>query len=76
MAPYIPSSGAWQPGRASWTSACRQGAGGPLPVIASRTGCLLDALSHANVLLGFSPATGGDTLFRDPVMAQSLTCRA
>jgi len=34
--------------------------GGPLPITASRMGCLLDALAHAYDVLGFGQAAGGD----------------
>jgi hypothetical protein len=40
-------------------------AGGPLPITASRMGCLLDALSRAYDALGFGQAAGGDEVFRD-----------
>ncbi len=46
--------------------------GGPLPITASRMGCLLDALSHAYDVLGFSLATGGDAVFRDLVVARII----
>ena len=35
-------------------------AGGPLPISASRMGCLLDALEHAHRVLGFDQAADGD----------------
>ena len=38
--------------------------GGPLPITASRMGCLLDALEHAYRVLGFDRAAGGDEVFR------------
>jgi hypothetical protein len=34
--------------------------GGPLPITASRMGCLLDAMEQAYRVLGFDQATGGD----------------
>ena len=37
--------------------------GGPLPITASRMGCLLDALAHAYDVLGFDQAAGGDEVF-------------
>jgi hypothetical protein len=40
-------------------------AGGPLPVTASRMGCLLDALTRAYGVLGLSVAAGGNEVFRD-----------
>jgi hypothetical protein len=46
--------------------------GGPLPITASRMGCLLDALAHAYDVLGFPAATGGDAVFRDLVMARII----
>jgi hypothetical protein len=46
--------------------------GGPLPITASRMGCLLDALAHAYDVLGFTSATGGDAVFRDLVVARII----
>jgi DDE family transposase len=46
--------------------------GGPLPITASRMGCLLDALAHAYEVLGFTAATGGDPVFRDLVVARII----
>jgi hypothetical protein len=46
--------------------------GGPLPITASRMGCLLDALLHAYDVLGFSSATGGDAVFRDLAVARII----
>ena len=46
--------------------------GGPLPITASRMGCLLDALAHAYDVLGFTAAAGGDAVFRDLVMARII----
>ena len=37
--------------------------GGPLPITASRMGCLLDALAPAYDVLGFGQAAGGDEVF-------------
>jgi hypothetical protein len=37
--------------------------GGPLPITASRMGCLLDALAQAYDVLGFDRAAGGDEVF-------------
>jgi hypothetical protein len=48
------------------------GAGGPLPITASRMGCLLDALSRACEGLGFGRAAGGDEVFRDLVLARII----
>jgi hypothetical protein len=39
-------------------------AGGPLPITASRMGCLLDALERAYRVLGSDRAAGGDAVFR------------
>jgi hypothetical protein len=47
-------------------------AGGPLPITASRMGCLLDALEHAYRVLGFDQAAGGDEVFRDLVLARII----
>jgi hypothetical protein len=47
-------------------------AGGPLPITASRMGCLLDALSRAYDVLGFDRAAGGDEVFRDLVLARII----
>jgi hypothetical protein len=46
--------------------------GGPLPITSSRMGCLLDALSHAYGVLGFTSAAGGDAVFRDLVVARII----
>jgi Transposase DDE domain len=48
------------------------GPGGPLPITASRMGCLLDALSHGYDVLGFGEAAGGDVVFRDLVLARII----
>ncbi len=46
--------------------------GGPLPITASRMGCLLDALQHAYRVLGFDQATGGDGAFFQLVLARII----
>jgi hypothetical protein len=46
--------------------------GGPLPISASRMGCLLDALQHAYRVLGFDQATGSDEVFRQLVLARII----
>jgi hypothetical protein len=46
--------------------------GGPLPITASRMGCLLDALSRAYDVLGFGPASGGDEVFEQLVLARII----
>jgi hypothetical protein len=46
--------------------------GGPLPITASRMGCLLDALEHAYRVLGLGAAAGGDEVFRDLVLARII----
>jgi hypothetical protein len=47
-------------------------AGGPLPVTASRMGCLADALEHAYRVLGFDQASGGDAVFAQLVLARII----
>jgi hypothetical protein len=47
-------------------------AGGPLPITASRMGCLLDALEHAWRVLGLAAATGGDEVFEQLVLARII----
>jgi hypothetical protein len=47
-------------------------AGGPLPISASRMGCLLDALEHAYRVLGFDQAAEGDEVFWDLVLARII----
>jgi hypothetical protein len=55
------------------TDPARKGAGGgPLPIVASRMDCLLDALSHAYRVLGFDRAGGGDEVFTDLVLARII----
>ena len=53
----------------AWTGAAP---GGPLPITASRMGCLLDALSHAYGMLGFGLACGGDEVFAQLVLARII----
>jgi Transposase DDE domain len=47
-------------------------AGGPLPITASRMGCLADALQHAYRVLGFDQASGGDEVFAQLVLARII----
>jgi Transposase DDE domain len=47
-------------------------AGGPLPITASRMGCLLDALSQAYDVLGLGQASGSDEVFRGLVLARII----
>jgi Transposase DDE domain len=47
-------------------------AGGPLPITASRMGCLLDALEHGYRMLGFDQAAGSDEVFRGLVLARII----
>jgi Transposase DDE domain len=47
-------------------------AGGPLPITASRMGCLADALEHAYRVLGFDHASGGDEVFTQLVLARII----
>jgi hypothetical protein len=47
-------------------------AGGPLPITASRMGCLADALEHAYRVLGFDQASGGDQVFAQLVLARII----
>jgi hypothetical protein len=46
--------------------------GGPLPIMASRMGCLLDALNHAYQVLGLKDAADGDGVFCDLVLARII----
>jgi hypothetical protein len=46
--------------------------GGPLPVISSVMGCLVDALAHAYDALGFPAATGRDEVFFQLVAARII----
>jgi hypothetical protein len=47
-------------------------AGGPLPIIASQMGCLLDALARAFGVLGFGQASGGGEVFEQLVLARII----
>jgi Transposase DDE domain len=47
-------------------------AGGPLPIISSRMGCLVDALSRGYDVLGLAAAAGGDEVFRQLVLARII----
>jgi hypothetical protein len=47
-------------------------AGGPLPITSSRMGCLLDALTRAYDVLGFTAAAGGDEVFFQLVAARVI----
>ncbi len=47
-------------------------AGGPLPITASRMGCLADALEHAYRVLGLDEASGGDEAFGQLVLARII----
>jgi hypothetical protein len=47
-------------------------AGGPLPITASRMGCLADALEQAYRVLGFDQASGGDEVFTQLVLARII----
>jgi hypothetical protein len=46
--------------------------GGPLPITASRMGCLLDALEHVWQVLGLDRATRGDEVFFNLVAARII----
>jgi hypothetical protein len=46
--------------------------GGPLPVISSRMGCLVDSLSRGYELLGLAAATREDEVFRQLVLARII----
>jgi hypothetical protein len=46
--------------------------GGPLPIIASRMGCLLDALGRVYRAVGFDRAAGGDEVFCQLVLARII----
>jgi hypothetical protein len=46
--------------------------GGPLPIISSRMGCLVDALSRGYDVLGLAAAAGGDEVFRQLVLARII----
>jgi hypothetical protein len=47
-------------------------AGAALPIISSRMGCLLDALTRAYDVLGFETAASGDEVFRGLVLARII----
>ena len=47
-------------------------AGGPLPITASRMGCLAGALEQAYRVLGFDEASGGDEVFAQLVLARII----
>jgi hypothetical protein len=47
-------------------------AGGPLPITASRMGCLADALGHSYRVLGFDQASGGGDVFAQLVWARII----
>jgi hypothetical protein len=47
-------------------------AGGPLPITATRTGHLWDALSLAYDVLGFNQTAGGDEVFRNLMLARIM----
>jgi hypothetical protein len=46
--------------------------GGPLPIMSSLMGHLLEALEHAYRVLGFEEAAGGDEVFRQVVLARII----
>ena len=46
--------------------------GGPLPIISSQMGCLVDALSRGYDVLGLAAAAGGDEVFRQLVLARII----
>jgi hypothetical protein len=46
--------------------------GGPLPIMSSWMGHLLDALGRAYDVLGFGRASGGDEMFRELVLARII----
>ena len=46
--------------------------GGPLPITSSRMGCMLDALERGYRVLGLDAAAGGDSVFRDLVLARII----
>jgi hypothetical protein len=48
------------------------GGPGPLPIVASRMAHLWDALCRTCQLLGFDQTTGGDSVFRDLVLARII----
>jgi hypothetical protein len=55
------------------TGPARRGrGGGPLPIISTRMGHLVDSLEHACWVLGFEDAAGGDEVFRQLVIARII----
>jgi Transposase DDE domain len=46
--------------------------GGPLAIVSSQMGCLVDALSRGYRVLGFDQATAGDEVFRQLVLARII----
>ena len=46
--------------------------GGPLPIVSSQMGCLVDALSRGYDVVGLAAATGGDEVFRQLVLARII----
>jgi hypothetical protein len=46
--------------------------GGPLSIVSSRMGHLLDALAHVYRVLGFDQAAGGDEVFTQLVLARII----
>jgi len=69
----VGSARGWRPGRVSlpWAWIPVRLAG-PLPITASRMGCLLDALEHAYRLLGIDQVADGDEVFGDLVTARII----
>jgi hypothetical protein len=61
----------WPPARASLTWA-RASAGGPLPIASSRMGHLMDAPGRGYDVLGFGPASGGNEMSRQLVLARII----
>jgi hypothetical protein len=54
------------------SAADRAAGGGPLPITASRMGCLVDCLEHGYRVLGLDGATGGDEVFAQLVLARII----
>jgi hypothetical protein len=46
--------------------------GGPLPIVSSQMGCLVDALSRGYEVLGFDQGTAGDEVFFQLVLARII----
>jgi hypothetical protein len=46
--------------------------GGPLAIVSSQMGCLVDALSRGYRVLGFDRSAGGDEVFRQLVLARII----